>query len=425
MNNNPYRNEYHFSVFKQNYIIDDNLRITRQFIVLKDGGIIIQFTDFHKYVGKLSRRIRRIESNEGVRLFYITKFLNYVFFQKYHVSRLTDITSDMVINFLHDYGLCTLPDDEPDTVRQKTTINGCVHDVLGFLEEVKKAGFKTNYSMNDFYTENQRLNTRTKRFITTKELSFEILYKTKEDPIFRDITNEAFYILLDIIITKHPQIMMLAALGAFAGLRPSEACNVRREEYGGIQFTKINNEIVDITIDLTEERNLRSDFKNVGGIKKERKQKVYPEFIPDFLEIYNTYMTYVSDKPFEKEFGALTNNSLGMAMTYPSYVYEFSKAVKDAIPVMLQSKNPETQLYGHMLMENSLKPHIFRHWFSMALVMDGVEQPVLMKYRGDKSPESSITYINAKSELIKQKQRVEDESFGYSLWKAGKMYGES
>ena len=59
---------------------------------------------------------------------------------------------------------------------------------------------------------------------------FEINYKPKVQLIFRDLTEEAFQIIMDEIAENHRNILMLAAFGGFAGLRPSEACNVRRPD---------------------------------------------------------------------------------------------------------------------------------------------------------------------------------------------------
>ena len=64
-----------------------------------------------------------------------------------------------------------------------------------------------------------------------------------------------------------------------AGLRPSKACNVRRPDSAlgpGMRFEMRDGQIVNVIIDLREEKNLRADLINVGGIKKPREQKVYP-----------------------------------------------------------------------------------------------------------------------------------------------------
>lgn len=79
--------------------------------------------------------------------------------------------------------------------------------------------------------------------------------------------------------------------------------------------------------------------------------------------------------------------------------------------------------YGHLLQENNISPHIFRHWFSVKLTLYGEDAAGLMNWRGDKSPESALTYLMDKSELEKEYEIVSDEIFNYSLWKAEKQHG--
>ena len=77
------------------------------------------------------------------------------------------------------------------------------------------------------------------------------------------------------------------------------------------------------------------------------------------------------------------------------------------MPILLASNDPELVLYGQTLMEHNLSPHVFRHWYTVQLVLSGVNNPgVLMAYRGDTSPESALTYINSKGELEKQYGRI-------------------
>lgn len=95
------------------------------------------------------------------------------------------------------------------------------------------------------------------------------------------------------------------------------------------------------------------------------------------------------------------------------------------IPIYLQSNDNELVLYGQTLMEHSLSPHVFRHWYTVQLVLSGINEPgVLMHYRGDTSPESALTYINNKGELEKQFSKVTNETFNYTLWAAKEKYNE-
>ena len=85
---------------------------------------------------------------------------------------------------------------------------------------------------------------------------------------------------------------------------------------------------------------------------------------------------------------------------------------------MLQSDEEEIVNYGFLLQSNNIGPHIFRHWFSVRLALYGEDIAGLQYWRGDKSPESALVYLQNKSELTKQFQRVSNESFDFMLKQA-------
>jgi len=236
--------------------------------------------------------------------------------------------------------------------------------------------------------------------------------------------DSVFSILMSVIIDRHKDILMLTALGAFAGMRPSECCNVRRNDSklgAGIIFEIVDGEVEDIIIDLKKELNLRSDLKKVGDIKKERTQRVHPAFLKAFYECYQIYMDYIEGKKYETDYGALTVNKQGKALTYGNYYKKFQDVIRDVIPELLNSNDPEAVNYGYLLQEKNISPHIFRHWFSVKLTLFGEDVSGLMYWRGDNSPESALTYLQNKGDLAKQYAKVNNEIFDYSMWKASKI----
>ena len=402
----------------------------KQMIVLRDADDnIVGWTDFHKYARSGKRALSRsLYSGHDKRCVYVSLLLNYVFFEKYHITRLTEIEPVMVKNFLTDYGLCRLPCDDEKTRRNKGTVNICIAAIIDFLDLMIADNPSCKMKVSDLYRIETVFNKRSKRYIEKKVPAFEVNYRPSSKKIFRDIPEGAFLIIMDEIITNHCNILMLAACSAFAGMRPAESCNVRREDSAlgpGLIFEIDNGEVINITIDIQEKKNLRSDMVDVGGIKKPRKQKVYHSFLKAFVSCYNIYMKYIEGKPYEAQYGALTNTSFGKAYTYAAYRVEFQKAVEACIPKMLASDDPQTVNYGHMLQENSISPHILRHWFSVKLTLLGEDVPALMHWRGDKSPESALTYITNKSELEKQYRIVNDKAFDFMLWKASKIAEEA
>lgn len=422
--------DFHFAVYEHILVYDGDKKIKRQLIVLKDlYNNIIGWTDFHKFAQSPSTRIKSIYSDSGKRCYAIAMFLNYVYFDCYHISKLSELTPQMVCDFLNDYGLCRLPGDNETTIRNKTTVTVCIAAIMDFLSLVIKKNPCFKMKVDDLYHYEKFFDKRTKREKSRRVPNFNIYFSDgNRQKMLRDLPEGAFRIIFSVIAENHRNILMLAALSAFGGLRPSEACNVRREDSplgSGMRFQYTNGKVSDVIVDLREEKMLRSDLLDVGGIKKPREQHIYPKFLNQFVDCYTLYSNYIVGYPYEADYGALTNTRSGKAMTYKSYLNAFQKAVQDSIPKMLACDDPKVQHYGFLLQEHSISPHIFRHWFSVCLMLDGATISELMSWRGDKSPESSLTYLQNKSELVKQYYNVSSQIVDYNLWRADKKFGDN
>lgn len=417
---------YHFSVYEHTLVLKESELITRKFIVLKDDcGDICAFTDFHRYIRSARKQYaRRVTDDGNSRHYYVVKLLNYVFFDKYHIKKLNDMTIEMVSAFLNDYGKALLPDDNSE--RTKSTVLVCIKTIIDFLDEfIEKNKGNCKIKQSDLY---KTITTRNKRgnIVKRRIPAFEVTYSGKVRSIFRDMPNKVFDHFMNLVIEKHTDMLMLVALGAFAGLRPAEACNIRRadSELGpGIRFVIQSGEVTDVILDLKKELNLRGDLKSVGSIKKERIQRVYPAFLGSFIECYKIYMDYMEGRKYEAAYGALTVNLQGKAITYDNYYQKFRKIVSELIPILLSDEDAEVVNYGHLLLENNISPHILRHWFSVKLTLYGEDVSGLMYWRGDSSPESALTYLQNKGELEKQYRHVNSELFDFMQWQASTKFG--
>lgn len=320
-----------------------------------------------------------------------------------------------------------MPDDDDDTTRTEDTVKQCVNVIMDFLEVyIADRKGKAGMVEDDLYRYENKRDPKGKA-IRVKVPRFDVHYTGKKHTIYRDIPNKAFNMLLEQIILHHKDLLGLVMLQSFAGLRPAEACNVRRIDSPlgpGFEFKITNGKLMSVQIDLNHELNLRSDYVRVGKIKKERPQKVPPFFLDIFQKMYNIYIEYLNEQPFEPDYGPFSVNRQGKAYTYASYRDKFQKIIREEmIPLYLNSSNPELITYGQILMEHRLSPHVFRHWYTVQLVLSGENSPnTLMMYRGDKSPESAITYLNNKSELAKRYELVNNETFDYMKWAADKRY---
>ena len=228
-------------------------------------------------------------------------------------------------------------------------------------------------------------------------------YKFTIDQLSCEIYNEdSLPVHADTIIDK----ILIKTLTTASGVV------TMKDKSGNDSVLNIND-----SIDLRKELILRSDNKKVGGIKKERKAMVPPMFLKIFMSSYREYMKHIEGRKYEAEYGPLNINRDGKCMTYAAYYTSFKTIVaKEIVPELLNSNDPE--------LENGISPHIFRHWYTVQLVLAGVETVnELMSWRGDKSPESALTYLNDKGELMRKYKRVQGETFNYLSWLAEKRHG--
>lgn len=413
---------YRFGVYEHNLVVEGNL-VTKHLIVIKDGeNNIVRWTNLHTYCkGDKYKAVRSITASDRTSCYFNTKLLNYVYFEKYHIKNIKELTPQMVINFFQDYGMCRLQEDTPDTSRNKETVERCINFILRFLSFLSKDEAYLKNVIDELYYTEDKWDKMTRKFRKALVPKFTVYHKAKEKECFRDIVNGAFKIIFNEIRSNHKNLLMLFALGAFAGLRPSEACNVRREDSPlgpGITFKIYDGDVEDIFIHIEEDKVLRSDLKNVGKIKRYRTQKVYRQFIPEFLSCYQEYMDYIKGKKYEAKYAPLTVNRNGKAYTYESYIKDFRKITRNCINTMLSSNNNETVNYGMLLQENNISPHILRHWFTVQLLLAGENEVGIQTWRGDKNIESALTYLQRKSEIEKEFGKVSDEMFDYMMWKA-------
>ena len=283
-----------FTVYKHTLVLPGNKLLNRQFIVLVDAGGIMHFTDSDQYM--LPRNgIRRLADDGNNRYCFVVRFLNNAYFHE-GVKSLDHLTVRNASDFLNAYGIGQLPGEDEENLRTKETVEKCIISILHFLDrvaQIRKGSCRIK--VEDLYW-NVPYRAPHGKVQMRKVPVFEVRYQDRRREIFRDIPNDAFDLLFGIVCRSHPELLGLVALSAFAGLRPSEACNVRREDSPlgpGILFTENDGKVVKAVIDLRHEYALRSDLMPVGGIKKERLQAVPPLFLETFVDAYREYLAYL------------------------------------------------------------------------------------------------------------------------------------
>jgi integrase len=300
----------------------------------------------------------------------------------------------------------------------ESTVNTCVYSVIDFMENYLKVHDRKHWKQNEFYNTVTSYNKKKHRYEDKKVPSFKVVYNGKIKTIFRDMPNSVINLIFSYAATYYKEIFFMMVLSAFTGMRPSEVCNVRQEisPLGkGLFIYKNGSKVQKIKIDLNEEKQLRSDLVSVGGIKKERWQEVHPKFYISFMKAYELHKEYLAEQNFEIEFCPMFVDRHGMAMTYDNYYRLFRKMIDELKHILVKSPDQEISTYGLMLLQNNISPHIFRHWYSVNLVLYGEDVAGLQHWRGDKSPLSAINYLKNKGELAKQLAYTNEAMFHFML----------
>ena len=385
----PPERHQRYAVYSLRNSTDDGLIYTRSFIVLKnDYGVIVRFTRLQEYAGVYENKTYRpLSSNPEGKLYYIVNMLNYIIVDhgsKYGVKHIFDITKDMLRDYFNAYGSEPLPDGGH---RSAESVEGCIYCVTAFMYKISRAfaGY-TKLRKNELYVERQ-IRTDKGTLVKKNVPDFQAVVVDDGDEIFRDLHTKALEILIPMAFRYAPDIAFAMCLQAFAGLRASEAMNVRQECSplgAGLTFTEIGGHVRDVRIDLRRELMLRSDGAEIGQIKKERIQKVYPAFIGTFRDLIDNYLRVE----------------------------------------LVKSSDPELRIYGQLLYENKLGTHSLRHWFSVQLVLRGEDIGSLQYWRGDRNPESAFTYLQNKGELIRELKYANEALADTLLQIGGELYGD-
>jgi len=416
------RSRYRYAVYERKLIRDGTMAYSRSFIVLKNQyGVIVHFTDFHKYTVTYDGTVYRpIASDAREKLVYVCDMLNYLMVDRYEttgVSHVFQINRDMLEMFFRDYALETLPNG---THRSRQSIEKCVLSVTMFFRKLcRKYGGYMETTIDQLYDESSLHGDRSRKRKKSAP-NFQVWGIPENKRIFRDIPTKVFALLLNQAFKHTPEIAFAVCVQAFAGLRPGEAMNLRQANSplgAGVTITIIDGIAKSVEFDLTREYVLRSDGIVCGKIKKERRQKVYPAFLPAFTAAYERHQKYLRSKNFETAYCPIFVNSRGKAMTYADYHWQFKRLVEDYLrPTLLEHEDAECRLYGQLLYENALGSHSLRHWFSVALVLMGEDIAQLQYWRGDSNPESALSYLQNKGELMRELSAA-NESFAEILRK--------
>lgn len=399
--------EHQYSVYAHRRVID-GIQSTRQMIVLKhiDSQIIAEFTGLefysYPYTGQAPHRTNRPVKSE---LGYICQALNYIT-KQHRIERLIDITADMVFDFFDYY--CSKPKrNNKESYNSQQSLDRCIRAVTNFFANLTvyhttKCDVKE--LCREVFTKDSPRSIRQKKVFIPAYRAKQ--HQSVDKEILRDLPISAAVKLVNLAYIHDPMIAFAIVLQLFAGLRPSEVMNVRQKDSPlactkGISCTIANGTLVSMKIDLQRELVLRGDGVSVGRIKKEREVLTYRGFHRYLYPAYKRHLTLLKRYPVDPNYKPMFVLNSGKAMTYPAYLIRVQRLIQRYLKPMLESSNDEREvIFARELDSRKLAPHAFRHVFTVMLVLEGLNVSDVQKYRGDSSPESALTYIKNKGDLM-------------------------
>ncbi len=280
---------YYFAVYEFPILDAANNYSHKRFIVLKNSyGMIVCFTALEQYAGTFSGKMRAIRTRNKSELEYICRALNYILVDRNPLNSAQSVarmTKETVFEFFEIYRTEKKLDG---SFRSQQSIDNCVRSVSPFIANAMfaSAGIAafqpTELFQEVFVKANARSSKVVRKYVPLYQ---EAAMRTRKKPIFRDIPVKVMEVILEQCQIYAPEIYFAVIAEITAGIRPGEAMNMRREDSllgCGLSITMRGSGISEVSIDLQQELKLRSDNVEVGKIKKERIQKVYPAYIPIF-----------------------------------------------------------------------------------------------------------------------------------------------
>lgn len=207
-----------------------------------------------------------------------------------------------------------------------------------------------------------------------------------------------------------PDIVLGIALGAYAGLREGEVVNV---SYGSVKILRKGfGAVAGIEIDLTETAPFFLGWEgktNPGAIKKNRRQRVYPDFATDVSLLYEQHKASMEERGADTGPDApVFINKHGSPMTVQTYSGRVKSLFYQRFLPTLKLVCERQGTYGDnaafidAYTEEYPGAHMFRHWFTMYLLTKaGLTSGEIMKWRGDSSQESMNDYIHENADMIR------------------------
>lgn len=276
---------------------------------------------------------------EHFHLTFIIRFLNFIFNDSQTpIEKIEDLTLDMVEEFLDNFSRGTLLNDKINRWRNRETINRAVYSLSYFvywlwwkkIPNTSKKMFNMKYiTIEDFIFTQKNKKLKDGETVVTKVLT-PIVIPVMSDKKYtrRKVMNASKYTvskLIELSVNIDPMITFAIVLGAYAGLRLGDICQMHEGRFMGLDTDNDFGVFLDFTYDAI----LRSDNIVTSNCKTKRLVPLYEGCTNAIRNYYNEHIRYLKHKGFyPNKYGAIFIDRNGYAMTDRTFERRFRNIEK-------------------------------------------------------------------------------------------------
>lgn len=280
---------------------------------------------FTSKIGSFSLKNKSYNTLKNFYLTFIIRFLNYIFNDaKSPINSIEDLTMDMVEEFLDKFAQSKLPSETLNRPKSEETVARANYAISHFvywlwknkIPSTSKKMFKMkNFNKDDF--EFYSVNKKTKHgTVENLVLADIVVPNTSKRKYTRTkamgASKYSISKLIEISRNKDPMITFAIVLGAYAGLRLGDICQMYE---GRIKNLK-QGEVFGAYFDFTYDTVLRSDNKMTSYCKTKRLIPIHEGCASAIYDYYNEHIEYLKhEKLYPNKYGALFLDKNGNAMT--------------------------------------------------------------------------------------------------------------
>lgn len=351
----------------------------------------------------------------------IIMFLNYIFFDMDEpINSISDIDIEIGESFLASYsqghiGRTTLKSDE-SIIRVANSLTYFYYWLYSCRDKrTKKKKYKFKYLSQDMFTytifkQKVKNANGVNNFIERKKLDCIFTYNLYGVITSKKLdipTEYLIYSLIDIAEQYDPMLAFPIAIGAFAGLRQGEICQICKGNIYRSVFLGYSDAFY---IDLQKVRMLRSDGVLTGSIKRKRVQLVYNSFLPYIDKLYKQHISYLKQEGYyNNKYGALIIDTNGKAMTTSAFRKRFIKLTQRLIERFYKLPDDLNAIMTlDLLTRYRMTPHCLRYFFTQYIKNSGEDAHGIASFRGDLNLNSALTYLQNCPKNVEQIKKLQD-----------------